>query len=72
MGSSKKAVHLTFRGQRNIDYLKQCVIIMYPNKNEAPLEFGKRVQLAPSRLAAKLLNDCSMSLVNKINIIVII
>jgi hypothetical protein len=50
----KNALRLSFGDQRNLDCLEQDLITSCPFRNEHPLDFGKRVQLIRSRLAAKL------------------
>src|ERR1700712_2218912 len=42
--SIKNALSLTFGDQRNIDCLVQDLIVLTPNKNETPYNFGMRCQ----------------------------
>lgn len=50
----KEALRLSFGDQRNIDCLEQDLITLTPFKNESPVDFGKRIQLARSQLIAKI------------------
>lgn len=50
----KEALRLSFGDQRNIDCLEQDLITLTPFKNEPPVDFGKRIQLARSQLIAKI------------------
>lgn len=50
----KNALTLSFGDQRNIDCLIQDLIVLRPNKNEAPYSFGMRCQDARSLIISKL------------------
>lgn len=66
--SIKKALRLSFGDQRNIDCLEQDLITMFPMRNEQPLDFAKRIQVARSRLASKVssLSETEMPRATKI------
>lgn len=50
----KEALRQSFGDQRNLECLEQDLIVLCPMKNEHPLEFGKRIQIARSKLASKI------------------
>lgn len=50
----KDALKLSFSDQRNIDCLEQDLIILRPQKNETPYNFGMRCQDARSLIVSKL------------------
>lgn len=50
----KAALRQSFGDQRNLDCLEQDLITLQPFRGESPLEFGKRIQIARSRLASKI------------------
>ncbi len=52
--SIKNALNLTFGDQRNIDCLVQDLIVLTPNKNETPYNFGMRCQDVRSLITSKL------------------
>lgn len=50
----RQALRQSFGDQRNLDCLEQDLITLSPNRGEQPLDFGKRIQIARSRLASKI------------------
>ena len=50
----RDSLRLSFGDQRNLECLEQDLMTLSPLKNEDPLEFGKRIQIARSRLSSKL------------------
>lgn len=50
----KNALRQSFGDQRNVECLEQDLITLQPSKGEQPLDFGKRIQIARSRLASKI------------------
>lgn len=52
--SVKEALRQSFGDQRNLECLEQDLLTLVPYKNEKPIEFGQRIQIAKSKLSFKI------------------
>lgn len=50
----KSALRSCFGDQRNLDCLEQDLILLRPQRNESPLDFGRRIQVTRSKLSTKI------------------